>query len=130
MFTPLRVTSRNDPLRIRRKISSVASPLRVSVLVTVYLNVADAVLPCASVTVIVIFVNPNCPPAGDSANVRSAPLPPSVMFALGRSVVLDDVAVTVSTLAAVSASQMPNHVAGTAVLMLPATLAIEVMLGP
>ena len=57
-----------------------------------------------SVTLTVIVEVPDCPVAGVIESVRLAPEPPTVMFAFGTTVVLLDVAVTVSEPTAVSAS--------------------------
>src|SRR4051794_6329304 len=51
------------------------------------------------------------------------------MFALGSSVVFDELAVTFNDPAAVSASQTPNHVGAVAVFKAPCTLPMLVIVG-
>ena len=57
-----------------------------------------------SLTVTVTVARPEALAAGFTAMVRSAPLPPSTMLAVGSSVVFDEVAVTVSVLLPSSAT--------------------------
>src|SRR5688500_18106319 len=92
-------------------------------------NVACACWPCASVTVMVTLLVPDWSAAGVSDNVRSMPLPPSVMLPLGSSVVFDEVAVTVRELSGVSASHTANHLPLTAVFRPVEMLGIAVMAG-
>src|SRR5438552_18772887 len=106
------------------------SPLIARVLVTEYVNAADAVWPWASVTVMVSVLVPVWLAAGVRVKVRSAPLPPKVMLALGRSVVFEEIAFMASEPAAVSASQMPNHSGPVAVFIDALTLGMAVICGP
>ena len=70
-----------------------------------------------SLTVTVIIAVPVCPVAGVTLTVRLAPLPPNTMFALGTSVVLEELPLTVKLPDAVSASPTVNAIAAVAVFM-------------
>src|SRR5262245_5909037 len=64
------------------------------------------VVACPSFTAIVMVATPVWLPAGVTVTVRLAPAPPKVMLALGTSVVLDELPLTVRLAAGVSASPM------------------------
>jgi hypothetical protein len=76
---------------------------------------AEFVVSEPSLTVIVIVLVPVWFVAGVMVAVRLAPLPPKTMFEFGTSVVLEDVPLTVSEPAAVSASPTVNAMAAVAV---------------
>lgn len=68
-----------------------------------------------SLTVTVIVDEPVCPGPGVTEIVLLAPLPPNVMLALGTTVVLLEVALTVRLLVAVSASPIVKEIGPTGV---------------
>jgi hypothetical protein len=68
-----------------------------------------------SFTVTVIVAVPNSFSAGVAVSVREAPVPPKTRFALGMSVVFEEVAVTVRAAAAVSTSPIVKARAAVAV---------------
>src|SRR4029077_10593100 len=63
-----------------------------------------------SFTVTVMVALPVCPPAGVTATVRLAPLPPNTIFPLGTSPGLDDAALNCRFAAATSASPTVNGI--------------------
>ena len=96
--------------------------------VTVRTNVSlVGVVPSFTVTVIVAV--PDRLAAGVAVSVREAPEPPMTRFALGISVVSEDVAVTVSEAAAVSTSPIVNASALVAVSSAVVVLAMSVIVG-
>src|SRR3954471_7805629 len=82
-----------------------------------------------SLTVTVTIALPNWFVAGLTVTVRFAPLPPKTMFPFGIRDEREEVPVTVSALAAVSASPMVNGMAGVAASSLMVWSAIVVMVG-
>ena len=96
--------------------------------VTVRANVSLVVV-VPSFTVTVIVAVPDRLAAGVAVSVREAPEPPMTRFALGISVVSEDVAVTVSEAAAVSTSPIVNASALVAVSSAVVVSAMSVIVG-
>src|SRR5439155_1042042 len=92
-------------------------------------KVCVLVPPSASVTVMVTSAVPVPPGAGVSVTVRFAPLPPKVMLPLGSSVGLEEVALSSSDAAAVSASLIVKLIGPLAVLIAVPWLAMEEIVG-
>jgi len=67
-----------------------------------------------SLTLTVIVADPVLPAAGVTVTVRLAPEPPNIIFAVGTSVVDDEVPETVRLAAAVSTSPIVNGIAAVA----------------
>jgi hypothetical protein len=67
-----------------------------------------------SLTLTVMVAVPDFPAAGVTVTVRFAPEPPNTIFAVGTSVVDEDVPETVRLAAAVSASPIVNGIAAVA----------------
>ena len=92
---------------------------------TVSVNELVAVLPAASRTTRLIVAVPNCPVAGVTVTVRLPPMPPSTMLASGSSVVLPEVAVTVSPVVFVARTKVTLRPAKFALRRSPASFVID-----